>query len=269
MREELASAGNLESMHATLPWILNFLDGRRVSAGPSTAPPTVVGQSVMPSLWSRLPLPEQHVAGLLVGLAVDRLTATRLPSWTRPIGLALGAAGVAVNVAAVRAHGGDDLDRPSGLVDRGPYAWTRNPMYLGWSMIHLGAALALRSPGMAITWPVAVILVHRGILAEERQLAARFGADFATYAASVPRYLDRRTLPDRHAVSPCSCAYAAAAVREDTSSLVKMLLRWRATVLWLSTRTRAMSGLLRPSATSRSTSSSRSVSPAGSRRPSS
>jgi protein-S-isoprenylcysteine O-methyltransferase Ste14 len=147
----------------------------------------------MPSLWSLLPLPEQHVAGLLGGLAFDRLTRTRLPPWTTPIGLALGVAGVAVNATAVQARGGENLDQPSGLVDWGPYAWTRNPMYLGWSMIHLGTALTMRSPGMAITWPVAVTLVHRGIQVEERDLAALFGADFATYAASVPRYVDRGT----------------------------------------------------------------------------
>jgi protein-S-isoprenylcysteine O-methyltransferase Ste14 len=145
----------------------------------------------MPSLWSRLPLPEQHVAGLLVGLAVHRLTAARLPPWTRPIGFALGVVGMAVNIAAVRARGHDDLDRPSGLVVQGPYEWTRNPMYLGWSMIHLGVALSLLSPGMVVTWPAVAVLVHRQILAEESQLAARFGAEFATYAASVPRYLDR------------------------------------------------------------------------------
>ena len=147
----------------------------------------------MTSLWSRLPLPEQHVAGLVLGLAVDRLSSIRLPPWTTPIGLALAVAGVTVNAAAVQARGGENLDRPSGLVDRGPYAWTRNPMYLGWSMIHLGTALALRSPGMAITWPAAVTMVHRGILAEERELAARFGPEFAKYSASVPRYLDAGT----------------------------------------------------------------------------
>jgi protein-S-isoprenylcysteine O-methyltransferase Ste14 len=144
----------------------------------------------MTSLWSRLPLPEQHAVGLLLGLAVDRVTPTRLPSWSRPVGLVLGVGGVVINAAAVRARGEEDLERPSRLVDRGPYAWSRNPMYLGWSMIHLGLALTLRSPGMGITWPAAVTLVHREILAEERQLAARFGTDFASYAATVPRYLD-------------------------------------------------------------------------------
>jgi protein-S-isoprenylcysteine O-methyltransferase Ste14 len=147
----------------------------------------------MPSLWSRLPLPEQHVAGLLVGLAVHRLTRSRLPPWTRPIGLVLVVTGVAVNTAAVRARGEEDLDQPSGLVVRGAYAWTRNPMYLGWSMIHLGVALTMRSPGMVVTWPAATALIHRHILAEERQLMTRFGAEFAAYAASVPRYVDRGT----------------------------------------------------------------------------
>ena len=165
-------------------------------AGSSPAVPTSCDSGVMASLWSRLPLPEEHVAGLLVGLAVDRLTRTRVPPWPRPIGLALSAAGVAVNVAAVRARGEEDIDRPSRLVDRGLYAWSRNPMYLGWSMIHLGIALTMRSPGMAITWPVAITLVHRGIQIEERELAAMFGADFATYAASVPRYLGLHTLTD-------------------------------------------------------------------------
>ena len=130
------------------------------------------------------------MAGLLVGLTVDQLVRARLPLWTRPVGVALAVAGAAVNAWAVRARGDENLDRPSGLVRGGPYASTRNPMYLGWSMIHLGTALTLRSPGMTVTWPAAVALVHRGILVEEHELAARFGADFAAYADSVPRYLD-------------------------------------------------------------------------------
>ena len=144
----------------------------------------------MSSLWSRLPLPEQHVVGLLAGLALDRLSSARLPAWTTAIGPPLVAVGLLVNAAAVRTRGADHLDRPSALVRTGPYAWTRNPMYVGWSMIHLGTALALRSTGMSITWPVSVVLVHRGIRGEEIQLTATFGETFTAYAESVPRYLD-------------------------------------------------------------------------------
>jgi protein-S-isoprenylcysteine O-methyltransferase Ste14 len=144
----------------------------------------------MPRLWSRLPLPEQHLVGIPVGLALDRLIGRRGPRWTRPIGLPLAAAGVLVNLAAVRARGADPLEQPSRLVQSGIYAVTRHPMYVGWSMIHLGTALLLCSPGIALSWPVAVALVHREIRREERQLAKGFGAEFAAYAALVPRYVN-------------------------------------------------------------------------------
>jgi protein-S-isoprenylcysteine O-methyltransferase Ste14 len=147
----------------------------------------------MPDLWSRLPVPEEHVAGIGLGLVVDRLVRRRWPRWTRPIGLPLVAVGVLVNAAAVAAHGGGALDRPSALVRRGPYAGSRNPMYLGWSLIHLGTALVAGSPGMTITWPVSAVLVHRVVRREERRLAERFGDEFAAFTAAVPRYLDARS----------------------------------------------------------------------------
>ena len=143
-------------------------------------------------LWSRLPIPEEHVAGIGSGLVIDRLVRRRWPRWTRPVGLPLLALGALVNAAAVVAHGGD-LDRPSALVRRGPYAWSRNPMYLGWSLIHLGTALAARSPGMSVAWPVSAVLVHRVVRREERRLAERFGGEFAAYTAAVPRYLGARS----------------------------------------------------------------------------
>jgi protein-S-isoprenylcysteine O-methyltransferase Ste14 len=148
----------------------------------------------MPRLWSRLPLPGQHLIGLPVGLALDRLTGCRGPRWTRPIGLPLAAAGLLVNALAVRSRGPDPLDRPTQLVRTGPYAWSRNPMYVGWSMAHLGTALVARSSGLLVTWLVASILVHRDIRREERQLAERFGHRYTAYVASVPRYLGARSV---------------------------------------------------------------------------
>src|SRR5680860_1684336 len=64
----------------------------------------------------------------------------------------------------------------------------------------------------------------------------------------------------------CSNAYAAASVRVDAPSLMKMLDRCRATVFWLIESSCATSLLERPIATSASTSTSRSVSPPGSGR---
>lgn len=46
-----------------------------------------------------------------------------------------------------RSAGTFDLERPEILVDSGPYAITRNPMYVGWWLIQLGAgSLAGSSP---------------------------------------------------------------------------------------------------------------------------
>ena len=61
----------------------------------------------------------------------------------------------------------------------------------------------------------------------------------------------------------CLCAKAPAAVRVPTSSLARMLLTCRSTVRWLSTSCSAISLFELPTATSRSTSSSRGVRPPG------
>jgi protein-S-isoprenylcysteine O-methyltransferase Ste14 len=93
-----------------------------------------------------------------------------------------------VNVWALRSRGGGDLERPSDLVTNGAYAWSRNPMYVGWSLMHVGVGLGARSPWMVATWPIAAVLVHGQILREEQWLAARFADAFTTYVDQVPRY---------------------------------------------------------------------------------
>ena len=53
--------------------------------------------------WDRLPLPAEHVVGLLGGLLVQRHAARRLPAAAIPAGWPLVAAGVGLNVWAVSA----------------------------------------------------------------------------------------------------------------------------------------------------------------------
>jgi len=76
------------------------------------------------------------------------------------------------------------------LVTSGPYAFTRNPMYLG-------LALATGSCGLLLmTWwpiilliPTLVIIQRFVIVPEERYLHRRFGRDYETYARRVRRWL--------------------------------------------------------------------------------
>lgn len=88
-----------------------------------------------------------------------------------------------------------DPSKASSLVVTGPNARTRNPMYVG--MAGLLAANALRRGSWPAVLPVAVfvaVIDRFQVAAEERALADRFGADYAAYRSSVPRWLDHRSV---------------------------------------------------------------------------
>jgi protein-S-isoprenylcysteine O-methyltransferase Ste14 len=107
----------------------------------------------------------------------------------RPVGWAIIAAGGLVIAEALRAATTTDLAHPRRLVTSGPYAVSRNPMYVGWSLIHLGVGLAAGSVWVVGTLPLAGVLVHRDVLAEERRLEEKFGDAYRRYCATVRRYL--------------------------------------------------------------------------------
>ena len=76
------------------------------------------------------------------------------------------------------------------LVTWGPYRLSRNPMYVGVTLIYLGVAV-LRS----VLWPVLLLLVPLAVLnycvipQEEFMLRAAFGAAYERYCARVRRWL--------------------------------------------------------------------------------
>lgn len=82
------------------------------------------------------------------------------------------------------------FQRATALVTSGPFALSRNPIYLGFALILLGIALALGSatPFAVIPAFIAVVDIHI-IRDEERMLAAEFGTAFTTYGARVRRWL--------------------------------------------------------------------------------
>ena len=75
------------------------------------------------------------------------------------------------------------------LVVRGIYRRTRNPMYQAFGLFILGLAFALASDWMFLLLPFGALIIHFGVVRrEERYLAAKFGDDYRTYCAKVPRY---------------------------------------------------------------------------------
>ena len=76
------------------------------------------------------------------------------------------------------------------LVESGPYRFTRNPMYVGFTLVYLGLALGLKSPtALVLLVPCLVVMTWGVILREERYLAARFGQPYLDYKTRVRRWL--------------------------------------------------------------------------------
>ncbi len=142
--------------------------------------------------WANLPLPEPHLLGLGAGFLTDRV-APWTPSWPSWIGHALGwpsiLAGLSLAAWAVRTAANVELARPDQLVRGGPYALTRNPMYVAWTLGYVGIALAASAAGPLLLLPVVLLATHIAVVREERSLARQFGIAYRSYQTSVRRYL--------------------------------------------------------------------------------
>lgn len=76
------------------------------------------------------------------------------------------------------------------LVTSGIYCYTRNPMYLGHSMLLLSWSLYLQNLGALLTVPAFIVYITRfQILPEERHLSARFPIEYAAFCKQAPRWL--------------------------------------------------------------------------------
>jgi protein-S-isoprenylcysteine O-methyltransferase Ste14 len=142
-------------------------------------------------LADQIPLPAETIGGMVVGAVAQRMRPWALPPVVRPAGILCVAAGVGLVVVAWRERGPGDLEHPVALVTTGLHARTRNPIYVGLTLAHLGLAAATRNGWMLATCPVSAVLVHRWVRREEAQLHGLFGAEYDTYRARVPRYVGR------------------------------------------------------------------------------
>jgi protein-S-isoprenylcysteine O-methyltransferase Ste14 len=79
------------------------------------------------------------------------------------------------------------------LVTTGVFTVSRNPMYLGASFFVVGIALAFKLGWLLILLVPTLMACQIILIApEERYLAAKFGAEYQAYAASVRRLLGRK-----------------------------------------------------------------------------
>jgi protein-S-isoprenylcysteine O-methyltransferase Ste14 len=76
------------------------------------------------------------------------------------------------------------------VIDRGPFARSRNPLYLGLLVLSAGVALVAASLWALVALPVEWALLRWGaVVPEERYLAAKFGTTYTEYTGRVRRWL--------------------------------------------------------------------------------
>lgn len=135
---------------------------------------------------------------LLIGIvALERLAGRFLfRPWLGATGLVLVGCGLALHATARRALGRHwsrtvEIRERQTLVQEGPYARVRHPIYLAVLLLAGGTFLAHPSLARgAVAWGLAVGLAIK-MRMEERTLREAFGEEWVRYAARVPALVPR------------------------------------------------------------------------------
>lgn len=135
----------------------------------------------------------------------------------------------------VRANAAGYLHKQEVLTVTGPYAYTRNPLYLGSSILALGAGIATRS-WMSASIPIVYFAVFYFVVMrrEANELHVRHGASFEEYARAVPLFFPRLTAARLPGVSTGSFSFAQYKKNHEWQAavgflflLVFLLVIWR------------------------------------------
>jgi protein-S-isoprenylcysteine O-methyltransferase Ste14 len=199
---QIANAGDSECQNYRLATTMSRLKVLSELGIRSTSSNALAEQSAMPAENTDAPNvriipPLIYLIGLAVGFLVTLWMPFALIShlvvW--PLGgVLIGCGAVLAASAVMKFKGVGTTVRPdraaSALVIAGPYRVTRNPMYLGLTVVYLGIAIAGQSVWAIILLPLVLFVIQRyAIEPEEAFLRRRFGADYVGYTTRVRRWL--------------------------------------------------------------------------------
>ena len=93
---------------------------------------------------------------------------------------------------ALRLWASGHIEKTKRLATGGPYAHSRNPLYVGSLLIALGVAVACASPWVVLAVAAYFLAFYPAVMREEAAfLAAKFPAEYAAWAAAVPLFWPR------------------------------------------------------------------------------
>ena len=142
--------------------------------------------------WANVPIPPQHLLGLILGAVLQFVLKHSLFATPRvgvAVGLPLIFIGVVLSGWSVFEAGGMEIEKPTKLLLDGPYSLSRNPTYVAWTLMYLGIGLAANSLWIVVLLPAVVAFTHIfDVLREERFLEKKFGEEYIQYKERVRRY---------------------------------------------------------------------------------
>jgi protein-S-isoprenylcysteine O-methyltransferase Ste14 len=141
--------------------------------------------------------PLVYLVSIVTGVLIQRAAPLAFVPGTLavPLGASLVVVAIALftySVAKFRAAGTPvPARKPTTMIVRtGPYRFSRNPIYLAFSLFQFGIAIWVNSLWLLVTLVGAVGIMHYVVIPREEQyLERRFGAQYADYKLSVRRWL--------------------------------------------------------------------------------
>jgi protein-S-isoprenylcysteine O-methyltransferase Ste14 len=111
------------------------------------------------------------------------------PTWlSLVIGAVVASAGV-----AIRALASGHVKKNAELTKTGPYAYTRNPLYVGSIVIAAGFAIAAMNWWIVVILALMFVLIYVPVIRSEEAFLRGTFADFDEYCRRVPRLVPRLT----------------------------------------------------------------------------
>lgn len=99
---------------------------------------------------------------------------------------------IAVLGEAIRLWASGHIEKTERLATGGPYAHTRNPLYVGSVLLALGVAVACASPWVVVAVAAYFLAFYPAVMREESAfLARKFPEEWAAWAADVPAFWPR------------------------------------------------------------------------------
>lgn len=142
------------------------------------------------------PPPLIYAVPLFAGLLVHRYRPQTVlpPSWAHvvaPLFVLLGFVGLPAVLAFRRAGTPPQPWRPvTAFVTTGPYRYSRNPMYVGFTLLYLGISLWVNTLWPLVLLPLVLLVMARGVVVrEEAYMTRRFGEEYRSYCTRVRRWL--------------------------------------------------------------------------------